>query len=978
MEAQFSDVEFSEILSAFAEVDDMLIGWDVLMTPAREDETLMHSVDQQSETVTDRSSPIIYDKFTDDILTSAAAASIDVGPKPQNLPPLHPLSVDMVNPLQASSGDTNVRSPEQHRDSVRMLQPLSSGSELAEHSWGLHGPLSLQYAPQQPHNLAQHHLQEKVQRELQLVVDSGHIGGQYYPQEIAIRPPSLENRVLLQQHQQQHQQLDHQHAHIQRLPQQHNFLQQQQQQDILPEQHVLLEPPLPYLVQTPSSSLNTDQSYGSPARDSMDISAEGGGGSLAAVRSVVTATSNPSDSAGEHGGDKGCCSSTLPISPAIQPYQAKLNVSPNAAGSGPSGLLSAPVALWPHGTLVTTTGASGTVFWAPVAHLPPVGQTDPMGRNPDPGSQRTPKPQAVAGCSRACLPAAPASQVAGQQQFISSSAAAGTGLQTAMAAAALATVPPELGGPGPGMVAVGSAAAIARSLAPTIQSAVAVPATVTTTAAAPVHLSTLQLHPVATAAVAALASAPAIPVMSTATGRTMGVSGSALLAELVAEAASGGWAAVATGLAPLPSSTGRTAEELLAGLDLQEVFTPAKPSHAKRIRGHVRRAAELKAQLADRVRDIQRLAAENADLRGRAKVLELVVKCRDEQLRLLRNYRTSDDGRLYFVEQMGLGEAQMAAPPGDGTAAVPHIGVNAAVLATMPASGLLEMFSKLFADVSRNLAAVEGDVETAAPKPGPKPAASSRAAIQTHGSPSDQMREASVPTLTVGAAPKPPTSGACASGGGDGSSWQIAMVMDAAVAADGGGDSGVSGPLACLRRQMALLRNIQRYLGLVNEEACKFAFTTLTGKTAVPEPGHWLRVVQSLSLTRQQLADAAALDSCWQDWLSRIHSERRSIASALNQLLSVNRYGATYFESVGQYGTDRDAIHKMHANVMRERILMVLTGEVFCCHILTDLQWARAVVQSYPYILDVRELSRAASQLYYSSIRGLVPCAAQS
>lgn len=67
----------------------------------------------------------------------------------------------------------------------------------------------------------------------------------------------------------------------------------------------------------------------------------------------------------------------------------------------------------------------------------------------------------------------------------------------------------------------------------------------------------------------------------------------------------------------------------------QDIFTPPRPSHAKRIRGHVRRYAELKAQLADRVRAVQQLAAENEALRGRARVMELVVAARDEQMGLL-------------------------------------------------------------------------------------------------------------------------------------------------------------------------------------------------------------------------------------------------------------------------------------------------------------------------------------------------------
>ncbi|GIL77563.1 hypothetical protein Vretifemale_7104, partial [Volvox reticuliferus] len=707
MEAQFSDVEFSDILSAFAEVDDMLIGWDVLTTPSRDDETLTQSVDQQLETDTNTSFPVNYDKLADELLTSAAAASMGVGPKPQNLAIPDELPVDMLNALQASSSSNKIISPEELGDRVRYLHPSSSVYQQAEPSRGLQGSIPPQYTLQQPHNLVQHHPQQQVQGKLQLV----HIGGQHFAQETSIGSPLLANQVLLQQ-----QQLDH--AHILHAPQQQGFLQQQQQsqqeQETLPKQHFLpFEPPLPYLVQTPSSSLTAEQPSVSPARDSMEVSAggSGGGGSLAAVRSgisggsaaVATATSNLRNGAGEHDGDRGGCFSTLSISPALQSLQAKPNVSATAAGSGPTGPLSAPMGQWPNGAL-------GTVAWTPVAHLPPVGQTSPMGLNP------TTELQAIAGCSQALF-AAPAFQAA-QQQLMSYSTAAGTGLQEATG----------LGGPGPGTMAVGSverasvqpwvleqqrlltpgaaavkmepvslpitvpadmalgsaeaaavaaaatttvltasgsAAAVARSLIPTAQSSVAV-SPVTATAVAPVIMVTPQLRPVDA------------PAAATATSRTLGVSGSALLAELVAEAASGAWAAVATGLAPLPSSTGRTAEELLAGLDLQEVFTPPKPSHAKRIRGHVRRAAELKAQLADRVRAIQRLAAENADLRGRAKVLELVVKCRDEQLKLLRNYRTSDDGRLYFVEQLGWGEVPAAAPPGDSAAAMPNIGLNAA------------------------------------------------------------------------------------------------------------------------------------------------------------------------------------------------------------------------------------------------------------------------------------------------------------
>lgn len=49
----------------------------------------------------------------------------------------------------------------------------------------------------------------------------------------------------------------------------------------------------------------------------------------------------------------------------------------------------------------------------------------------------------------------------------------------------------------------------------------------------------------------------------------------------------------------------------------------------------MRRYAELKAQLADRVRAVQQLAAENEALHGRARVMELVVAARDEQMGLL-------------------------------------------------------------------------------------------------------------------------------------------------------------------------------------------------------------------------------------------------------------------------------------------------------------------------------------------------------
>jgi hypothetical protein len=76
--------------------------------------------------------------------------------------------------------------------------------------------------------------------------------------------------------------------------------------------------------------------------------------------------------------------------------------------------------------------------------------------------------------------------------------------------------------------------------------------------------------------------------------------------------------------------------------------------------------------------------------------------------------------------------------------------------------------------------------------------------------------------------------------------------------------SSYSTALAQLRRQMGLFRNVLRYLGLVNEEAAKFADTTLAGEVAAPEAGHWLRVVGALGLSRQQMADAAALHACWQ------------------------------------------------------------------------------------------------------------------
>ncbi|KXZ52127.1 hypothetical protein GPECTOR_10g756 [Gonium pectorale] len=485
-----------------------------------------------------------------------------------------------------------------------------------------------------------------------------------------------------------------------------------------------------------------------------------------------------------------------------------------------------------------------------------------------------------------------------------------------------------------------------------------------------------------------------------------GVSGAALLAELVAEAAQGEWAALAAGLAPLPGGGGggQSAEELLAGLDLADVFAPPKPSAAKRIRGHVRRAAELRCALAERVRSIQRLAAENAALRGRSRVLELVVRCRDEQVRLLRHHRPSPDGRVYTTtalllpeQEQGVAVGPAGAPDwaaaaggsGDGGGVGVGVGVSSSsnggggggcgeavlagplalaaeelgvllpggvggltALATMPASGLLDLFRRLVSALSGSLTAVQGQGQgqgQAADDPGAGGRTSAR--LPERGA-------------AGGFSPEAGAAGGGACGPSMCGPSPLAVVAAGSLAAGGGG-SGPRGPMARLRGQMAVFRAVVRYLWLVNDEVCRRAGreaglvdTMLTGDTAAPEPGHWLRVVVGLGLSGQQLADAAALYACWQEWLGRIHGERRSIAACLDTLLSVNRYGAAYSETVGQYGTDRDTIHKMHANVMREKA----SGDGG--HILSDLQWARAIVASYPYVMDARELVRAAAELH--------------
>ncbi|EFJ52731.1 hypothetical protein VOLCADRAFT_86011 [Volvox carteri f. nagariensis] len=631
--------------------------------------------------------------------------------------------------------------------------------------------------------------------------------------------------------------------------------------------------PMPYLVQTPSSSQAADPSNGatasgSTARGSMDASTAGGGGGGALTATGSGAAASMSNLSGTSGG-------------------ASIR--------------------WAAGTLVTTS-ASGTVVWAPVAHLPPLSMTDPSDSIP-PITATTTTP------ATATATATATSHQTHMQLTPSQASTAPLGRHSehqpimSLARAAIITQGPQTAPlpagfePGPSRDRAsqersGLALGLGFGIGPS---------------ANPANLSQVQA-PLSPAAASVLA-APAAPFAAQASGGRVPICGG------------GG-----TG-ASCPTATNYLTTTMPTTLPTAADVT----ADTIRIRGHVRRAAELKAQLATRVRAIQRLAAENADLRGRAKVLELVVRCRDEQLRLLRNYRTSANGRVYYVEQPGLlllgegatgaaangvavaavGGGQSGGEGGDSPGAmVPYVGVNAAALAVMSAEGLLEVFRKLIHDVSLS--------------------------------------------LSEAAAPAPLGSAAAAADTGNG--------YDSAAAAA----ASSSGPLARLRDQMASFRNVLRYLGLVNEAACKFVDTNLTGKPGAPEPGHWLRVIQELHLSPQQLADAAALQSCWQDWLSRIHVERRDIAAALDQLLSVNRYGATYFESVGRYGTDRDVIHKMHANVMRERILLVLTGEVFCCHILTDIQWARAIVKSYPYILDVRELVCAASQLYYSSVRGLM------
>jgi hypothetical protein len=58
-------------------------------------------------------------------------------------------------------------------------------------------------------------------------------------------------------------------------------------------------------------------------------------------------------------------------------------------------------------------------------------------------------------------------------------------------------------------------------------------------------------------------------------------------------------------------------------------------------------------------------------------------------------------------------------------------------------------------------------------------------------------------------------------------------------------------------------------------------------------------------------------------------AERRRLTAALGELLEGSRYGATYTElSRSDVGTDRDAIHRLAGNVMREKALVTLCAEV--------------------------------------------------
>lgn len=52
------------------------------------------------------------------------------------------------------------------------------------------------------------------------------------------------------------------------------------------------------------------------------------------------------------------------------------------------------------------------------------------------------------------------------------------------------------------------------------------------------------------------------------------------------------------------------------------------------------------------------------------------------------------------------------------------------------------------------------------------------------------------------------------------------------------------------------------------------------------------------------------------------------------------------------------------ARWFRCRCLILLVGEVLTTRILTHTQWARSVVQSYPFVLDVWALLRAVTGLY--------------
>ncbi|KAG2492662.1 hypothetical protein HYH03_009077 [Edaphochlamys debaryana] len=569
----------------------------------------------------------------------------------------------------------------------------------------------------------------------------------------------------------------------------------------------------------------------------------------------------------------------------------------------------------------------------------------------------------------------------------------------------LGAVGPGLGAVGPGLGA-GPAAASPSFQGPTPQVAPALArpwAPVPAPGPGPTAMPAASTSPAAfarassgaSASVTASAGAPA-PTMSNGSGAVSGssafsgtasgaVSGggggpsaAALVAELLAEAAGGGFgAATATALAPLPPGSGRSADELLAGLDLQDIFTPPRPSHAKRIRGHVKRAAELRSALADRVRAIRALAAANQTLRGRARVVEMVVRCRDEQLQLLRAATPSPDGRTYTLAQHAPHALAAAGRPADppplppgaepGAGAEPGPGAEPGAagggggcgegssleaLAVMPAEQLLEMFRRLLADLAVHLSAVQRHMLTAqgtdgpsAPGPGPGSAAPLALVPQ--------------PPLPPGLAPTGPTPG------GD---------PGAGPGAEAGPGSG-GGPLAALRSRMAVFRWVVRHLGLVNDQVCRFVDTRLTGECVPPPPDHWLRVVAALGLSGQQRADAAVLYGCWQEWLAPILAERRALTSALDELLGANRYGGTYVEASGRYGTDRDTIHALSANVVRERVLAVLVAEVFCCHILTDLQWAAAIVHSYPYVYDARELVRAAAQMHAAAALGAASAA---